>query len=107
MNSDAYLKKILTTSRHCKITTICAHLARKEIGSFLRSVLDYLIVYSTPNDRIVKQIYEEYFSRQHNPYDDFSYDYRKYIDNDKHNALIIDLQNKKFSFDVKYFILNQ
>ena len=109
MNADTGLKKILTTSRHCKITTwICGHIARKEIGSFLRSVLDYLLIYATANDRIVKQIWEEYMSRypEYKKYDEFSVDFKKYVDEDKYNGLIIDLQNKKFSWDVKYFVLN-
>ena len=104
------LKELLTTSRHCKVTTwICGHIARKEIGSFLRSVIDYLIVYATPNDRMVKQIYDEFFSRYPNykRYEDFSDDYQKYVDYDKHNGLMIDLQNKTYNFNVKYFLLNE
>ena len=110
MNIDASLKEILTTSRHCKITTwIAGHIARKEIGSFLRSVIDYLIFYSTPNNKMVEQIWQEYFSRyqQYRKFENFSLDYQQYVDKDKYNGLFIDLQNKTFNFNVKYFILNE
>ena len=110
MNVDKHLKKILTCSRHCRITTyICGHIARKEIGSFLRSIIDYLLFYSSTNDRMIKQIWEEYMSRyeQYKKYEDFSNDYKTYVDKVQHNGLIIDLQNKTYNFNIKDFLLNE
>lgn len=104
MVPDEFMKDILTLTRHARITIyICAHVARREVGSMLRSTVDYVFFYRVPSDQMVEKIWCEWFSRFpefRKNLDGFSQFIHENIDKVKHNGLAVDLREHEYSADI-------
>jgi hypothetical protein len=72
-NFDDSLKKLVTCNEHGKCCAIwmCIHAGRRVLPPLARGMLNYLFLYYTTNQLMLKGFWEEYFSVRYRKFDDF------------------------------------
>lgn len=110
LNSDPIFLNFMTTSRHLKIKIMAIyHACKKVLAPAVRANIDYLIIYKITNDKLLNDIYDEFFSMypDFKNYTEFKKWYYDKIFMTKHNFIFMSLIECQFTGDGKdFFVCN-
>lgn len=91
---DEQILEYVSQSRHLKVTVIIAtHSLSGVLKPSIRSLLDYVFLFKTPNDKLIESFHKEFlgiFKRRWRTFNDFLEEYAERVFSVEHGCFMID-----------------